>query len=78
MIYLHPKTPHLLKKKRVIVDHHVSDYVRIRRPLKERLFTLPWKPFKSYKYVYCPLAYVTGDGCLVISPQTKKLLDNLK
>jgi hypothetical protein len=66
---------------KVIEDQNLVDSIEVaeRRSILERLFTLPWKPFKKYKSVrrYAPKrgAFVFHNMKLVIMhPETAKLL----
>jgi len=55
----------------VVEDIHVPDLKP--RTWKERLFTWPWTPWVKTKY--SPRAYILNDGTIVVSPRTKKLLE---
>jgi hypothetical protein len=74
MIHLHPHTLSMLKTMHVTQDRNVSDIHMVRRTIKERLFTFPWRPFTRYKPIYCPSAYVLKDGTVIVSPKTYRLL----
>lgn len=74
MIHLHPKALDMLRTMRVLEDKHVSDIHMVRRTIRERLFSFPWTPFKRYKPMYCPSAYVLRDGTVIVSPKTYKML----
>ncbi len=54
-----------LSGKNIEACVYISDYRQVLRSFKERLFTLPWRPFEKYKSVYHPVAYQIGDIILV-------------
>ena len=64
---------------KVIYSVHAGTWVTTlaQRTWRERLFTLPWKPWKSTKPVryFEPISYITGKGTdkevLVIHPSLK-------
>lgn len=49
---------------KIIVDNYVSDYDQVKRTWKERIFTLPWRPFEKFKLVYNPKMYVIGNSII--------------
>jgi hypothetical protein len=55
---------------KVIPNSYISDFTYIKRTWKERLFTLPWCPFKSNKTVSRGMAYILMDGSILVSPST--------
>jgi len=61
---------------KIVADKHVSDLSVVDRTWRERLFTLPWTPFVKTKVVYSPKGYLMNDGSLIISPKTKRLLED--
>lgn len=53
---------------KVICDVNISDYESVARTWKERLLTLPWKPWVKTKSIYAPKAYTYGDT-VICSPR---------
>lgn len=64
----------LAKGCKIIEDSNVTDLKIVYRTWAERLFTLPWTPFKKTKTIYAPIAYHMSDGTIVISPKTMQIL----
>ena len=60
----------------IIPDMYVSDYTTVIRTWKERLFSLPWKPWSSTKSVYSPTAFIVGDKILVSYQTYWKILED--
>lgn len=58
---------------KVIESVYVSDYENIMRTWRERLFTLPWRPWVKTRRVYAPSVYKMGDT-LICSPATANKL----
>ncbi len=54
---------------RIVCSICVNDHCQKKRSIKERLFTKPWSPFKKYKTVHSPVAFML-DGMVVVSPET--------
>lgn len=76
-VYIHPKAFEMMKSMRVVTDRHITDFYYAKRTWKERLFTLPWRPWKREEAKYCPMGYVMPDGVICVSPRTKAILDNM-
>jgi hypothetical protein len=55
---------------KIIIDKHISDYDSVKRTWKERLFSLPWRPWVKMKSVHAPKVYKTGDT-IICSPKTE-------
>ena len=62
---------------KVIASINVPDYETVKRTWRERLFTLPWRPFKSTKSVYKPIAYIFNNVVLVSYFTYTKLHDEM-
>lgn len=60
----------------IISSPYVSDYVRVKRSLFERLFSLPWTPLQSHRSVYQPAGYhiIDGSSVVLVSTKTYELL----
>lgn len=54
---------------KVIISPYVSDTKIVRRTWKERLFSLPWRPFRQMNVVDSQKIYQVGDQ-LIVSPKT--------
>jgi hypothetical protein len=50
---------------RVYPSQYVADYKILRRTWRERLFTLPWRPFETHKTITEIKAYISGDHIFV-------------
>lgn len=59
----------------IITSVHINDFNLIERSWRERLFTLPWRPWLKTKSVYSPKIYKLGNGDIICSPRT---LQNIK
>lgn len=57
--------------KEIIESVYVSDFDYVKRTWKERLFSLPFRPFHAKKVVHNPKLYVLKNGQIVCSPKTK-------
>lgn len=57
-------------KRIIVASKYVSDLTKVDRTWKERLFTLPWNPFKKTKTVKSQIAYCTEDGFVYVSYET--------
>lgn len=63
------------------VSVYVSDSREEKRGWGERLFSRPWKPLRSHKWVYSPKVFLVGlpeKRVAIMSPQTYSLLKDLK
>lgn len=58
---------------KLVVNKYVPDTSTVKRTWKERLFTLPWRPFSKYKNIYAPRAFLL-DGTVYVSPKTADAL----
>lgn len=59
---------------RLVVDPRLSDFEQVRLSWKERLFSLPWRPWVRFKAIYKPKIYDLGDGRFLCSPQSARSL----
>lgn len=55
---------------------YISDYYQSSRGLKQRLFTLPWRPFKKTITKYRPMAYIIDNVAYVSFETYLKLKRN--
>lgn len=63
------KTEQKLNGMQIVVSPYVDDYKKVKRSWKERLLTIPWRPFEKYKSVCSPKVY-QADEVIYCSPQT--------
>lgn len=54
----------------IITSCYISDYDSIERSWKERLFTLPWRPWLKTRSVYSPKIYKLANGDILCSHRT--------
>ena len=71
-----------IKGHRIIEDPNLTEPKEIPRTTKERLFSLPWKPWRKTKTIQIPKqeAYIIdnemiGGGCIIMHPS---LADRLR
>ena len=57
----------------IVPDQHIPDHMWVRRSWKERLFTLPWSPFKKTKTVDQSIGYMFRNT-IFVSYKTFNLL----
>lgn len=62
----------------VVVNPFISDYTRIKRTWKERLFTKPWQPLKVYKRVEDRKVYYNGQAIYMSYEIRAMLLKDLR
>lgn len=63
--------PHSIKNCfQIIEDKNLCEYETVMRTWKERLFSLPWKPFTKYKTISKPnlTIYYLGNNALLMHP----------
>ena len=58
---------------KIIKDSAIEDYRTVDRSWKERLFTLPWRPWAMAKEIHDPQFYQLGDT-IVCSPASAERL----
>ena len=58
----------------LISSSHLSDYESVARTWKERLFTLPWRPWVRTKSIHRPKVFQYGNT-IICSPATLKSLE---
>jgi len=65
-----------ISKFEMVVDPYVSDTKIVQLTLRQRLLSWPWRPFTKTKLVYSPIAYLMSNGTVVVSPTTKKYIED--
>lgn len=61
---------------KIEASSYVSDLWIKNLNMRERLLSLPWRPWVKTKTVESPRGYLLTDGRLLVSPKTKHLLEN--
>lgn len=61
---------------RIVVDPYMSDSALVKLTWRERLFSLPWRPWTKYKTVHFSKAYFLSDGSIAVSPETMGKLES--
>ena len=59
---------------KVLVSPYLPDYFDVRRTWKERLFTLPWRPWREFKSVYSPQILALDENTILCSERMAKRL----
>lgn len=60
---------------RIVVDPYMSDFTLAKRTWKERLLSIPWRPWVKYRGINFPKAYFLSNGSIAVSPETMYTLE---